>query len=102
MLAFLSPLGGGFDQGGWPLGRAVDAAEIQAVASRVNGVASVTGILLVDGNGTTLPSPVTLGVLELPQVDPISVAAGPPPNPASTAPPDAVAALPVPVVPENC
>jgi hypothetical protein len=99
---FLSPLIGGFDGSGWPLGKTVDPAEVAAAVSRVPGVARVNGVLIVDENGNTLADGLTLRGLELPRVNPIRVAVGAVPTPAATAPPDDVPALPVPVVPENC
>lgn len=99
---FLSPLTGGFEGKGWPLGKTVDPAEVLAAASRVPGVARVNGVLIVDENGNTLTSGLAISGVELPRVNPIRVAVGATPTPAATAPPDDVPALPVPVVPENC
>jgi hypothetical protein len=99
---FLSPLVGGFDGKGWPLGKTVDPAEILAAASRVPGVARINGVLIVDENGNTLPNGLAISGLELPRANPIRVASGATPTPAATAPPDEAPALPVPIVPENC
>jgi hypothetical protein len=105
VLDFLSPLVGGFDGDGWPLNRTVEPAEIQAAASRVPGVAKITGLVMVDASGNTLPTGLPLVGLELPRVQPIRVLAGAAPTSGDivgTAPPDDVPALPVPIVPENC
>jgi hypothetical protein len=105
VLDFLSPLVGGFDGTGWPLGRTVEPGEIQAAASRVQGVAKVTGLVMVDANGNVLPTGLPLVGLDLPRVQPIRVLAGAAPTAdeiVGAAPPDEVPALPVPVVPENC
>jgi predicted phage baseplate assembly protein len=104
VLNFLSPLTGGFDGTGWPLNKTVEIAEIHAAASRVEGVAKITGVIMVDQNGNALPNGQPISGLELPRVNPLRVAAGSPPSPTQIvgAAPDATPALPVPVVPENC
>lgn len=99
---FLSPLTGGFEGHGWPLGKSVEPAEILAAASRVPGVARINGVIIVDEAGNALPNGLAINGLELPRANPIRVASGPVPTPAAAAPPDDVAALPVPIVPENC
>jgi hypothetical protein len=102
VVQFLSPLTGGFDGQGWPLGKTVEPAEILAAASRVPGVARINGVIIVDEAGNALPNGLAISGLELPRANPIRVASGATPTPAATAPPDDVAALPVPIVPENC
>ncbi len=103
---FLSPLHGGFDGSGWPLGKPVDPAELSAEAARVRGVAKVTGLILLDASGNTLTAPLPLSGLQLPRVVACVVTAGAPPSPADlsggTPPADAPPAVPVPVVPEEC
>jgi hypothetical protein len=99
---FLSPLTGGFEGKGWPLGKTVEPAEILAAASRVPGVARINGVLIVDENGDPLPNGLAISGLELPRANPIRVASGATPTPAATAPPDEAPALPVPIVPETC
>ena len=105
VLNFLSPLVGGFDGTGWPLNKTVEPAEIQAAASRVQGVAKVTGLVMIDEAGNALPNGLPISGLRLPRVDPIRVTLGAAPTAdqiLGAAPPDDVPALPVPVVPENC
>jgi len=106
LLGFLSPLRGGFDGTGWPLGKAVDPAELSAAAARVTGVAKVTGLLLLDSAGQPLPNGQPLTGLQLPRVAACVVTSGAPPSAADlaggTPPADAPPAVPVPVVPEEC
>ncbi len=99
---FLSPLTGGFAGTGWPLAAAVDAGEVAAEATRVDGVAKTTGVLMAgpDGSETTL---VTMQGLQLPRLVSLAVAGGPP---GPLAPPEETETgpdlLPVPVIPEQC
>jgi len=106
LLDFLSPLHGGFDGSGWPLGKAVDPAELSAAAARVRGVAKVTGLVLLDASGAALTAPAPLSGLQLPRVTACVVASGAPPAAADLTggqpPADAPPAVPVPVVPEEC
>jgi predicted phage baseplate assembly protein len=104
---FLSPLYGGFERGGWPLGRSVDALELLAVAARVRGVARVNGVLLAEGTGAARER-VPIEGLELPHLVAVSVRTGPPlplddlrgtgPVPAPSGP----ALVPIPTVPPAC
>ncbi len=64
---FLSPLSGGRDGRGWPLERSVVAQELWAEASRVEGVAYVTGLQLGDVTGAAVQE-ITLQGLELPRL----------------------------------
>lgn len=104
---FLSPLTGGFDGTGWPLGKAVEAAELAAAVTRVDGVAQVTQLLLGDPDGAEVAS-VPMNGLELPQLVAAAVEPGDPPtleelrsgSPAIE--PDGSTVVPVPVIPEEC
>lgn len=102
---FLSPLAGGFDGRGWPLGKTVEPAEIQAVATRVDGVAKIVGTLLADGDGAAIDRK-EIRDLELPRLAGISVgSAEPVPLSELLNGPDATGSprrLPVPIVPEEC
>jgi hypothetical protein len=106
LLRFLSPLAGGFEQTGWPLRKAVEAAELQAAAARERGVAQVSGLVLARADGTELPNGLSIAGLQLPKVTAVVVTIGAPPTlgeifgeaPPATEP----AALPVPVAPEEC
>ena len=106
---FLSPLAGGFDGRGWPLSKTVEAAEIQAVATRVAGVAKVTTLLLGDETGAEVPQIPFTGI-ELPRLAGISVTTGDAVSldelrgepGAEQAEGDSVLRLPVPVIPEEC
>jgi hypothetical protein len=98
----------GPDGGGWPLGRAVRAAELEAVAVQVEGVEYVvdTRLALVttasDGSQVVEERDlVGLQAWQLPEVVAIDVVRGDPPAPGSTAaePPGQV---PVPLPPEVC
>ena len=66
---------------GWPLGRAVRRAELEAIAVQVDGVDSVNGDLqlarLVDTTWQAQPT-VTLNRWEVPQLSAITVVSGPP------------------------
>ncbi len=112
---FLSPLEGGFEGGGWPLGKAVEAAEITAAASRVAGVAKVAATRLGDSAGEEVAR-VPVAGLQLPRLVAVTVEVGSAPTiqeirTGSGAPADAeadagaaavAAVVPVPVVPEVC
>jgi hypothetical protein len=69
---FLSPLEGGFEEKGWPLGKTVEAAEVMAAAIRVDGIASVPEFYLADGDGVTKDS-IPLSGVELPELVGVSV-----------------------------
>lgn len=101
---FLSPLSGGFEEEGWPLGRAVEAGELAAVASRVSGVASVQDVRVrSQDHEKTVP----LSTIELPRLEFLAVESGTPPEPGRTTPPaepdeGESPFVPVPVVPSEC
>jgi len=105
---FLSPLLGGFEKRGWPLGKSVEAAEVSAAATRVDGVAKVTGLFLGDETGGAVPT-VPLTGLKLPRLMGLAVEAGDPApleqvrgEAAEPAPTGGLPVVPVPVVPEEC
>jgi hypothetical protein len=91
---------------GWPLEKAVLALELQAVASRVDGVRLVRGLLV--GGSTGGPRDIPLQGLELPRVEAVLVSPGSPLSldrvrgvvPDADRTPRNV--VPVPVVPETC
>jgi predicted phage baseplate assembly protein len=96
---------------GWPLGKAVVALELQAVASRVPGVDLVQPVQLFQvttpagGVGRTLVQVdgIPLVGLQLPRVLAIEVGVGDePPAFSDTGAAAPVTAFPVPVVPEEC
>ena len=106
---FLSPLPvDGQNEQGWPLRRAVSAAELTAVASRVSGVRFVRGVRLaaMDGNESL---EIPMHSLQLPRIAGLSVQVGDAPTPASLMggkvdsgqPPDR-RIVPVPVIPDRC
>jgi predicted phage baseplate assembly protein len=103
-LAPLPPFGP--DGGGWPLGRTVRRAELEAVAVQVQGVEYITGLVLGVPNGTgtgfdAVPL-VTLERWEVPELTEITVVAGDPlplGEPVEGPEPDKV---PVPLPPEVC
>jgi hypothetical protein len=105
LLKFLAPLG---QDDGWPLRKAVDARELSAEASRVEGVLLVNGVEVARGSDTP-SSPIGMTGLQLPRVLGISVAVGEAPpidalrGQPSDALPEALARIvPVPAVPEKC
>lgn len=102
---FLSPLSGGFEQKGWPLDKAVEAAEILAVAARVGGVARVNQVLLASEQAA---STIPISGLQLPRLTSLAIQLGQPQPlaeiPAGSEDPTGRPArvLPVPVIPEEC
>ena len=82
---FLSPLVGGhpvqasaFEEPaarGWPLETAVEDRELWAQVARVTGVASVRGVRMWDAAGVEIRT-LSLGGLQLPRLDNVSVRAG--------------------------
>lgn len=110
---FLSPLIGGFDQRGWPLGKVVERLELWAVATRVEGVAKVNEVLLA-GNPdvATDPDRISITGLQLPRLIGLAVQAGEP-RPIEElrgdleaalpgVPTDGTKLVPVPVIPPEC
>lgn len=102
VFAFLSPLYGGFDGAGWPLGKTVELLEVQAAATRVPGVAKVNGVVMADGSGTLLPTGLALSGIQLPRVTSVRVATGNPPSLGPAPATGELPALPVPVPPDVC
>ena len=106
LLDFLSPLYGGFEGNGWMLNKAVEAAEIQAAAARVSGVAKVTGIILARLDGKELTAGLAISGLQLPWLAAVRVSLGAPPTLSdlfgSTPPSQEPPVLPVPIAPGEC
>lgn len=75
--SFLSPFEGGFDQTGWPLGKAVEQAELLAAVARVMNVAQVNNLLLSSGSADPVSS-VELQPLELPRLNAVAATVGAP------------------------
>ena len=103
---FLSPIFGGFTDSGWPLEKTVDALEISATVTRVDGVSKVIGLKLAESVGPEVPE-IGLEGLNLPRIMKISVVEGDPLAIAdirgdSEAPVLSTNIVPVPVVPEQC
>jgi hypothetical protein len=112
---FLSPFTGGFSETGWPLGRAVRADELLAVAARIDGVARVNGVTLCRPDDTSAQTEVGLDDLQLPRLGALRVQAGSPPSAdeltggatgagsgAGSGDGARPAFVPVPITPENC
>lgn len=102
---FLSPLRGGRDGDGWPLGGPILAREIEAIVARVAGVRLVQDDALLGGPTGGATSQFELRSLELPRLVGLAVQVGAPIGldelrtaPSTTAP-DSV---PLPVVSERC
>ncbi len=94
---------GGPDGGGWPLGRTLRAAELEAVAVQVEGVEYAVGTRLA----TLDPAPaeratVPLQKWQLPELASVVVVAGEPADPAVAPAPPAPDKVPVPLPPEVC
>jgi hypothetical protein len=95
-------------QRGWPLRRAVSAAELAAVASRASGVRFVRGVRMAGPDGVEWPE-IAMHSLQLPRIAGLSVQVGDAPAPASLMggvvdsgqlPNQRV--VPVPVIPARC
>lgn len=108
---FLSPLVGGFEEHGWPLGKAVEMSEVLARATREQGIAKVRGVALFEATDSeTTPSKVTaipMVGLELPYLQRISVSIGDPEDLSALVsgpppPPQGKKRVAVPVLPEEC
>lgn len=106
---FLSPLRGGFDGQGWPLNTAVETAELAAAVTRVDGVASVQGSLLLGDGAGNSRTVIPLRGLQLPRLAAVAVGAGTP-TPlqdvlgltGATTGQGSSTRTPVPVIPEVC
>ena len=105
--AFLSPLWGGFEGTGWPLGRTVDALELLAMAARVRGVSRVNAVLVAEGDAAEAAT-VEIEGLELPRLLGLSVRVGDPlpiDDLRGTAPASgdgAATLVPIPTIPAEC
>jgi predicted phage baseplate assembly protein len=92
---------------GWPLGKSVVELELQAVASRVDGVLLVNRVLLAEGTAPA-QGQVTMRGLELPRIAGISVSIGDPASLESvrgqepTTGTVSAGFVPVPVIPGEC
>jgi hypothetical protein len=102
-LAPLPPYGP--DGGGWPLGRTVRRAELEAVAVQVDGVEYIEDDLLLgvpQGSAVNQVSKVDLERWQVPQLVDITVVAGPPLPLGDTYEPPPPPKIPVPLPPEVC
>lgn len=106
---FLSALRGGFSEMGWPLEKAVDALEVSATVTRVDGVSRVNQIRLSESSGPEITEILMQG-LELPRVMKVAVVTGDAltiedirgDNDAASLTNDGTNIVPVPVVPSEC
>jgi len=93
------------DSRGWPLWQPVQSRVLLAEAARVDGVRSVSSVLLAEGSGSSVDS-IAMDGIELPEILGIAVSPGDPVplselrGEPSSAP--APRRLPVPMVPETC
>lgn len=105
---YLSPLPPfGPDGEGWPLGRAVRAAELEAAALQVEGVLYLRGLEVATPgpSGAWVRGTVTLDPWEVVEVSAVTVVAGddpPPPGEGIEPPDDGVRTVPIPVPPDVC
>ncbi len=105
MRTFLSPITGGVEKNGWPLGKAVETAELVVQVARVDGVDKVRGVTLWSEQSTAPITSLDLSGLQLPRLDRIDVALGDavdlqaPGQPPQGRP---TRRLPVPIVPQSC
>jgi predicted phage baseplate assembly protein len=99
-LAPLRPYGP--EGGGWPLGRAVRRAELEAVAVQVEGVAFLQDLLLFEPGGSGPTELITLDRWESPEVVDVTVVAGQPLPPGTPYEPTPPPQTPVPLPPDVC
>ena len=100
---YLSPLPPyGPDGGGWPLGRAVRRAELEAVAVQVEGVEYLVGLQLAEPDSAAPSELVTLQRWEVPKVVDLTVVAGPPLPPGVPIQSPPPTTTPVPLPPDVC
>ncbi|QUQ63886.1 putative baseplate assembly protein [Kutzneria sp. CA-103260] len=105
---FLAPVPPyGPDGNGWPLGRTIRAAELQAVAVQVDGVDYLENLILAtqQDNGDFVVPPsgtVALQPWEVPQIVDITVVEGQPLDPGQAYTPPPPTSVVVPVPPEVC
>jgi hypothetical protein len=107
-LAALPPFGP--DGAGWPLGRAVRRAELEAVAVQVEGVEYSTGLRLavptgpvgIVAIGWTEVDEVPLERWQLPRLDTLTVVTGPPLPPGTAVAPADPGVVLVPLPPDVC
>jgi hypothetical protein len=92
----------GPDAAGWPLGRAVRRAELEAVAAQVDGVDYLQGLKLAEAGATGTTELVTLKRWEVPEVVHVTVVPGPPLPPDAPVGPPAPKRIPVPLPPDVC
>jgi predicted phage baseplate assembly protein len=92
----------GPDGGGWPLGRAVRRAELEAVAVQVDGVDYLQGLQLAEEGVAGTTELVNLQRWEVPEVVNVTVVPGPPLPPDQPVGPTPPAHTPVPMPPDVC
>jgi len=102
---FLSPIIGGVEGHGWPLGKSVDKSELLVQVARVDGVERVRGISLWSVDNAAPADSVAMTGLDLPRLDRIDVALGDPIDLQTAAEPPRerpTRRLPVPIIPQSC
>jgi predicted phage baseplate assembly protein len=101
---FLAPLPtGGPDREGWPLGREVRRAELEAVAVQVEGVEFAIDLRLATVEPVlTERDRVPLELWQLPEVVDVTVVSGTPPEPGLPTTPTPPDLVPVPLPPDVC
>jgi predicted phage baseplate assembly protein len=94
----------GPDGGGWPLGRAIRRAELEAVAVQVEGVEYLENLLLGEKTGTVLTQKelIELKRWEIPELIQITVVRGDPLELGADVEPPPPDKTPVPLPPEVC
>lgn len=100
---YLSPLPPyGPDGGGWPLGRTVRRAELEAIAVQVEGVEYLVGLQLAEPGSNAVTELVTMQRWEVPKIVDVTVVAGPPLAPGVSIQPSPSTTTPVPLPPDVC
>jgi hypothetical protein len=103
---YLSPLTGGPNGTGWPLGKPVIDGELLAQAARVDGISDIEGVSMWDVSNNPITT-LSITNIQLPRLDQVGANVGAPTDftqlSASSAGSGAATTLvPVPVLPASC
>ena len=98
---YLSPLTGGPNETGWPLGKPVIDGELLAQAARVDGISDIESVSMWDGANnaiTTLP----IANIQLPRLDQVGANTGAAADLTQAGTSAPTTFVPVPVIPASC